>query len=355
VSKAMSKSNQPSRWDALSNSDLLRFLLLAACSWVTVQFIQFFYGVISMFAMAAILAVLLNYPVSRLTRFVPRWGAIAVTVFSTLAIITGFITILGIEVLNQGTGLVNTITATLKTSNLPFENLLEKLNFESLIDVLTSSLGTGLGIAGGLFSNTFNFIFVLVIAIYMLADGSNIWQTCLKIVPVQIRDRVDRTVQSSFIGFFQAQIFLMLFLASLSFVVYTILGVKFALVLSIVVGVLDAIPGIGATLGVLIVTVLVFASQGVTLAIKIVIASLILQQVQDNLVHPRVMRNSLNINPILMFLALFIGEKVAGILGLFLSIPLTGMVVQWFEDNEGEESQAVIPQSNLTQGDQAEA
>ncbi|MGB7413733.1 MAG: AI-2E family transporter [Thermosynechococcaceae cyanobacterium] len=337
----MSESNPNSRWDTLSNSDLLRFLLLAACGWVTVQFIQFFYGVIAMFAMAAILAVLLNYPVSQLARLVPRWVAIATTVLSTLAIVAGFITILGLEILNQGTGLVNTITATLKTSDLPFENLLEKLNFENLIDVLTSSLGTGLGIAGGLFSNTFNFIFVLVIAVYMLADGSNIWQTCLKIVPVKIRDRVDRTVQSSFIGFFQAQIFLMLFLASLSFLVYTLLGVKFALVLSIVVGVLDAIPGIGATLGVLIVTVLVFASQGVTLAIKVIIASLILQQIQDNFVHPRVMRNSLNINPILMFLALFIGEKIAGILGLFLSIPLTGMVVRWFEEDESNEQQTL--------------
>lgn len=330
----MSETSKPNRWDVLSNSDLLRFLLLAACSWVTVQFIQFFYGVIAMFAMAAILAVLLNYPVRQLTRVLPRGLAIATTVLATLAIITGFITVLGFEVINQGTGLVETITTTLKNSDLPFENFLDKLNIENLISVLTSSLGTGLGIAGGLFSNTFNFIFVLVISVYMLGDGGNIWRTCLKIVPLEIRDRVDRTVQSSFIGFFQAQIFLMLFLASLSFVVYSLLGVKFALVLAIVVGVLDAIPGIGATLGVLIVTVLVFASQGVKLAITVIIASLILQQIQDNIVHPKVMRESLNINPILMFLALFIGEQIAGILGLFLSIPLTGMVVRWFAESD---------------------
>lgn len=330
----MTDSSRPSRWEALSNSDLLRFLLLAACGWVLVQFIQFFYGVIAMFATAAILAVLLNYPVSQLARFIPRGVAIALTVLSTLVIVTGFVTILGLEVLNQGTALVTTITNSLKTSDLPFENLLEKLNFENLIDVLTSSLGTGLGIAGGLFSNTFNFIFVVVIAIYMLIDGSQIWQTCLKIIPVGSRDRVHKTVHCSFIGFFRAQIVLVLFLSSLSFIVYTLLGVEFALVLSIVVGVLDAIPGIGATLGVLIVTVLVFASQGWKLALRVVIASIILQQIQDNLIHPKVMRESLNINPILMFLSLFIGEKIAGILGLFLSIPITGMVVRWFKDNE---------------------
>jgi predicted PurR-regulated permease PerM len=342
----MSDSSKPNRWDALSNSDLFRFLLLAACGWVTVQFIQFFYGVIGMFASAAILAVLLNYPVSQLARFLPRWVAIATTVFSTIAIVGAFVTFLGLEVINQGTGLVTTITETLTTSDLPFENLLDRLNFENLIGVLTSSLGTGLGIAGGIFSNTFTFIFVVVISVYMLIDGSKIWHTCLMIVPPQMRDRVDDTVQRSFISFFRAQIFLVLFLTSLSLLVYTFLGVKFALVLSIVVGVLDAIPGIGATLGVLIVTLLVFASQGLTLAIKVIIASVILQQIQDNLIHPKVMKESLNINPILMFLALFIGEKIAGLLGLFLSIPLAGMAVRWFKDSH---EQRTLAQANRTE------
>ncbi len=334
----MSDSSKPNRWDALSNSDLLRFLLLAACGWVLVQFIQFFYGVIAMFASAAILAVLLNYPVSQLARFLPRWVAIATTVLSAIAIVVTFITFLGLEVINQGTGLVSTITETLKTSDLPFENLLDKLNFENLIGVLTSSLGTGLGIAGGLFSNTFTFIFVVVISVYMLINGSTIWQTCLKIVPAEMRARVDKTVQCSFIGFFRAQIFLVLFLTSLSLVVYTILGVKFALVLAIVAGVLDAIPGIGATLGVLIVTTLVFASQGLTLAIKVIVASILLQQIQDNLIHPKVMKDSLDINPVLMFLSLFIGEQIAGLLGLFLSIPLAGMAVRWFKDSDEQQS-----------------
>ncbi|MEO0373925.1 MAG: AI-2E family transporter [Cyanobacteria bacterium P01_A01_bin.17] len=345
----MSDSSKPNRWDALSNSDLLRFLLLAACGWVLVQFINFFYGVIAMFTSAAILAVLLNYPVSQLARFLPRWVAIATTVASSIAIVATFVTFLGLEVINQGTGLVTTITETLQTSDLPFENLLDKLNFENLISVLTSSLGTGLGIAGGIFSNTFTFIFVVVISVYMLIDGSKIWRTCLIIVPVELRDRVDNTVQRSFIGFFRAQIFLVLFLTSLSFVIYTLLGVKFALVLAIVAGVLDAIPGIGATLGVLIVTLLVFASQGLTLAIKVIIASVILQQIQDNLIHPKVMKESLDINPILMFLSLFIGEKIAGLLGLFLSIPLAGMAVRWFKDSHEQRLQVQAAEHHDTQ------
>jgi predicted PurR-regulated permease PerM len=58
-------------------------------------------------------------------------------------------------------------------------------------------------------------------------------------------------------------------------------------------------------------------------------ACLLLQQVQDNFVHPKVMGGALELNPVLLFLALFIGERVAGLLGVFLSIPIAGMIAAW--------------------------
>lgn len=345
----------------ICNSNLLRFLLLVGCGFVIVQLIQFFYGVIAMFSSAAILAVLLNYPVRQLARVMPRGIAIAITIFSALGLIGTFLTILGLEIINQGQELLRTITNTLRDSDLPFENVLERLNFERVLEVLTSSLDTGLDLAGSIFSNTFTFIFVVVIAVYMLIDGDQMWQTVVRLIPVNIRDRFDRTVQEIFIGFFRAQMLLMMLLTVLSFIVYTVMGVQFALVLAIVVGILDAIPGIGATLGVLIVTVLVFASQGWQLALQVVIASVVLQQIQDNIIHPRVMKESLDISPLVMFLSLFIGEQVAGVLGLFLSIPISGVIVRWLKDshdaallNASESAAPASPQIRHNEGEQVE-
>lgn len=337
----MNEPDKPNLWSAPNNTQLLRFLLLAACGWVFVQFIQFFYGVIAMFTTAAILAVLLNYPVSKLSQFIPRWLAITLIFLSSIAIIVTFVALLGLEIMTQGTGLLNTITDTVQSSDLPFERFLDKINFDKLIDVLTSGVGTGLGIASGVFSNTFIFIFVLVITVYMLIDGKQIWSACLQVVPLPIRDRVNMTVQKSFIGFFRAQLLLVLFLSISSFIVFSLLGVKFALVLSIVVAVLDAIPGIGATLGVIIATVLVFASQGSQMALQVVVASILLQQVQDNVISPKVMRRSLEINPIFLFLSIFIGEKLAGVLGIFLAIPIAGMIVSWVK-TEHEKAQRLL-------------
>jgi predicted PurR-regulated permease PerM len=118
--------------------------------------------------------------------------------------------------------------------------------------------------------------------------------------------------------------------------VFTLLGVNYSLIFALIIGVLDAIPGIGATLGVLIVTLLVFTSQGTAIAVKVVIGSLILQQIQDNIIRPKVMGNALELNPVVLFLALFIGERVAGLLGVFLSIPIAGMIAIWMRLRQEE-------------------
>lgn len=109
------------------------------------------------------------------------------------------------------------------------------------------------------------------------------------------------------------------------------MGVNYALLLALVIGVIDAIPGIGATLGTTVVVFLIFASQGGAIALRALVASLILLQIQDNYIRPKVMGDALDLNPVLLFLALFIGERVAGLLGIFLSIPIAGMIVLWMQ------------------------
>lgn len=326
-------------WRSLSNSALVRFLLLFACGWALVQLIAYFYTVIAMFVTAAILAVLMDFPVRRLSAYMPRWLAITITVLAAIAIALGFIAILGLQVINQGSSLVESITNSIQNSNLPFKEYLQRINFDQIVNVLQSSLSTGLGVVSTVFSNTFTAIFLLVIAIYMLVDGRKIWTSCLHLLPREVRSQFDRNVQKNFLGFLRGQITLVIFLSTASFIIFTILGVQFSLILAVVVGVLDAIPGIGATLGVVIVTTLVFLTQGQWMALQVVIASIILQQVQDNYVHPRVMGRALEINPVLLFFALFIGERIAGLLGIFLAIPIAGMIVTW---SKTEESPATI-------------
>jgi len=323
---------RPNRWQRINPSDLVRFLLLFACGWAIIQFIQYFYSVIAVFTTAAIIAALLNYPIQWLSRWLPRSVAIALVFCATIALLVGLVAALGLELVNQGQNLLEELVQTLETGDiLPLTDEWLEGNLERLIEVLRTGLTTGLGLAQRLFANFFVFIFIIAISVYMVIDGRQIWAVCLNLVPPGLRDRVDFTVKQSFLGFFRGQVLLMVFLSTSSFAVFKVLGVQFALFLAVIVAVLDAIPGIGATLGIGLVTLLIFVSQGIGLAAQTLVASVVLQQLQDNVISPKVMRTTLEINPVLLFFSIFVGEKVAGLLGIFLAIPVAGMLVAWFK------------------------
>ena len=96
---------------------------------------------------------------------------------------------------------------------------------------------------------------------------------------------------------------------------------------------MEVIPFIGATLGIGTVF-LILLTQDVLLAFKVLVASIILQQIQDNLVSPRIMQNSVDVNPIVTFFALLVGARIAGLLGIFLAVPIAGLVVSLLEIDE---------------------
>ena len=339
----MNDCNSPA-WQRLNNSALLRFLLLLACGWGVVKVIDYFQAVLTMFIAAAMLAVLLDFPVRRLVRLgCGRSLAILLTVLGSIGVVSLFVRVLGFQLVNQCTGLLNDLVLAFQSPDMPFHSFLKTIGPSQLIELLRDSLAKGLGMVGGAFTSVFGSVFLVVIVVYMLLDNGATWRQLLRLLPNDVRGRFDRSVQKNVLGFLRGQITLMIFLSLASLLAFALLGVKFSLVLAIVVGVLDAIPGIGATLGVIVAATLVFLTQGQWLALQVVIASVVIQQIQDNLIHPRVMGRALEIQPVVLFFALFLGERLAGLLGVFLAIPVAGMILGWGKDEEQEESPFATP------------
>jgi len=324
-------------WQTLNSSVLLRYILLFVCGWITVILINYFHATIALFTATGLLAALLNYPVVWLSRYIPRWLAIALTFLGAIALLLGLVLFVGVQLLSQGQGLLNQLQDALnQPTALPFCDLLGQIDLRSLIDPLQAGLITSLGLLQSLFSSLFLLIFGAVISLYMLIDGSKLWHLCLRMIPVGSRDRFGTIFQQSFLGFLRGQLLIMLFLSSTNLLAFWLLGVNYALLLAVIVGVLDAIPGIGAILGMVVVTLLVLVSQGWAIALPVLAASLLLEQIQENYVRPKVMGDHLDINPVLLFLSLFIGQRIAGILGIFLAIPIAGMIAAWVQSSHGE-------------------
>jgi predicted PurR-regulated permease PerM len=327
----------PSRlWQTLNNSTLVRYLLLFACGWATVLLINYFYTTIALFTAAGLFAALLNYPVVWLKRYMPRGLAILVVFLGAVALLLWLITFVGLQILNQGQGLLGDIAQDLNQQP-SLSNWLNQLDWQSALRTLQAGLLSGLGFVRGLFSSLFTLIFGAVISLYMLIDGEKLWRLCLKIIPAGSRDQFGTIFQQSFLGFLRGQLLLMLFLSTSTFVLFSLLGVQYSLILAVLVGLLDAIPGIGALLGVLVSTALVFVSQGGWLTVWVLAVSLFLEQVQENYVRPKIMGDELELNPVILFLALFIGQRVAGLLGIFLAIPIAGMVAAWISAQSADQ------------------
>jgi len=122
----------------------------------------------------------------------------------------------------------------------------------------------------------------------MLLYGQQLWIFILKIVPKDLRYRFAIIVKRKLLGFVKGQLILTLFLTTSTFIVFLLFQVPSPLILPVTIGFFDTIPGIEATLGVSIIS-LILLSQSVWLTLKILGACIVLQQIQDNLIAPRVM------------------------------------------------------------------
>lgn len=328
----------------LSNSFIIRFLLLFIFGWAILQLLTYFKTVVVIFTFAAILAALLNYPVRWLQRFLPRSVAVILVFFVSLLIIIALTITLGFAVLSQGRQLFDRVIEIGNSVGylveqlevfLESRNLQVDLNFiaEPIRNFALSGINNILNLIGSSLTSFIDFIFIAVVTLFMLLNGKSVWRFVLKIVPERSRQRFADTVEEKLLGFFKGQLLLMLFLTTSTFIVFILLQVPFPLVLSLIIGVIDAIPGIGATLGVGTVF-FILLTQDVLLAFKVLGVSIILQQIQDNLISPRVMQNSVNVNPVVTFFALLVGARIAGLLGVFLAVPIAGLVVSFLEIDE---------------------
>ncbi|HEY9771112.1 MAG TPA: AI-2E family transporter [Coleofasciculaceae cyanobacterium] len=330
-------------WKHLNNSQLVRYLLLFAIAWVFVQVLAYFETVLIIFIFAAILAFLLNYPVIWVSRFMPRWLAVILVFLLTLLILGILTATVGLtiisqiqQLLEQAPQLLDSAIAFLK--NLPFvrsENITIDFNtFEAqLREQALNLLSTGLATIQNLLLSLFDLVLIIVVAFFMLLDGKPLWNFVLRVIPRDLRSEFTVTVSKNFLGFFWGRLLLSIFFGTSAFLVFILLGVPYALTLAAIAGIFDLIPGIGATLGIGLIC-LIILPQGILLSLKVLVGCILLQQVEENLLMPRIMQGSVNMNPVVMFLALLIGARVAGLVGVFLSIPIAGVLISLLDIDE---------------------
>ncbi len=345
-------------WKYLDTSSLLRYLLLFACSWAAVELLEYFEIVVVIFTLSTILAFLLSYPVRWLSRWLSHQLAVLVVFTVAMTVIAGIVITIGLAVVSQGQPLIDNLTDFLTSLTPRIETLeqsLQRWNLQidlqslgvQLRDQAVGLLGAGISLLQALLNNFLHSILTAVVTYFMLLDGDRIWDWMIQRAPEAQRKKITDTVQESLLGFFWGRLLLSIFFGISTFLVFLLFKVPYALTLAVIAGLFDLIPGIGATIGIGLVC-LFLLSQSVVLAIQAAIVCIVLQQVEENILLPRIMRESLNINPVVMFFALIVGARIAGVLGIFLSIPIASIIISLLdiEEMKGTNSKATLSDSS---------
>lgn len=187
-------------------------------------------------------------------------------------------------------------------------------------------LGVGLAILAAL-GNTF---VVIVLTLYFLATLDSVKHGLYRLAPATRRTRVeslgDRILEG--IGGYVSGAFVVAMCAGLSSLVFLfIAGLgEYAVALSVVVAVLDVIPMIGATLGAIVVSAIGLATD-VKIGIACIIFYIIYQQVENYVIYPRVMSQSVDIPGSVTVIAALIGASLLGVVGALLAIPTAAAIL----------------------------
>lgn len=319
---------------------LITWLLVLVTGWFTLSTISYMGELVSILVTAGLIAFLLNYPVGRLDKILPR-GLAAAVVYLMAAVGVAFIGVtivppvfnqarqLGLrfpELLDSARHQLTLFQDWSEARNLPFNvQILQQQLFERLQTQVEVIASTGFGLVLGTFSWFIDLILILVISFYMLLDGERVWLNLTSIIDPKVRSVLTRSLQRNLQQFVFGQLLLGLFMATTLTIGFWWLQVPFFLLFAVFIGLMELIPFIGATLGIGTVS-LVVVFIDVWLALKVLGLAILLQQIKDNLVAPRILGNLTGLSPVVIFAALLLGGKIAGLLGVILAIPLTGVV-----------------------------
>jgi predicted PurR-regulated permease PerM len=174
-----------------------------------------------------------------------------------------------------------------------------------------------------LFGGMIIFLLVPVLTYYFLRDEDSFKRGFLYLFPPHHRRRIvaaAEEINGALGAFIRGSLLVSLAVAMLSYAGLLILGVKFPLVLALVIGVTNLIPYIGPVIGALPAWLVAFL-EAPLLSLKVALLILIVQQIECQFIAPVILGRSARLHPLVIILALLLGGKLFGFIGLLLAVP----------------------------------
>ncbi len=346
----MDKTNYFQWWRKLSVPSRLLMIglaapILALNFWTLASISNYFGVLIAIIVVASLLAFLLNYPVSWcVQRGLKREPASIIVALLTISILSGLGIILVPVAFNQAQQLANRLPDWLESGRQQLILLSQQveergvsLNLDVLaaqafdrlqgqLQALTKSvLNIALGTVSSVLDILIDVLITVILTFYLLQHGDQLWDSLIDWLPEENQQPVSATLRSSFQNYFIGQLLFGICMTSALVPTFLILKVPFGFLFGLTIGTMALIP-FGGTVGILLVTGLV-ALQNIWLGLKLLAAAVVVQQILDNLVAPRILGTMTGLNPAWVFISILVGAKAAGLIGVVIAVP-TAVVIK---------------------------
>lgn len=228
-------------------------------------------------------------------------------------------------------------------NSLPEDALLQKLNLQEIIKQISSidfakylSIESITGYIKGAISvasGVFDVFVTLIISIYTLAEREKILGflkraglALFKEETYQIVSKYFKRTNEIFFNFISGQIIDAVIVGVITTIAMVIMKVKYAALLGFMIGLFNLIPFFGAIVAVAIAIFITICTGGISKAIWLAIVVIILQQIDANIINPKILGDKLKISPILVIFSVTFAGAYFGVLGMFLAVPVIAML-----------------------------
>ncbi len=300
-------------------------------------------------------------------KFMPRPVAIAIAyliVFVTLGIAVTFLTPIVVEQARQFSVSLPDYTSSIQSKFNDLNTRYKRYQIPEAIQTQINEKATA--VVGTIGAEVTRFlinaiyyipwlILIPILAFFFLKDANLLRVSLLRVFPSgDWRTRVESVihdVNTTLAAYVRAQLISCLLIGTLCTIAFYIIGVDYALLLGVLAGVFEFIPLIGPlTLAIIAITVASLESTSEGIYVFIFLG--VLRILQDYVFYPRIVREGIHLHPLAVILSVLAGEQVAGIPGVFLSIPAVALLTVLYKhilehsNSRGIVSNMLAPQEN---------
>lgn len=205
-----------------------------------------------------------------------------------------------------------------------FPGLNDYLNLESITAFLPDLTTNFVKVISGLFSNLIFVVSTIVFTFYFLSEEKIIKNLLDRFLEEKYAEQVVTVfhkVEQRMGAWLWGELILMIVIGLLSYIGLVLLKVKYAFALAIIAGLFEVAPIIGPTISA-VPAFFVASSTSWFIGFAVIALYFLIQQLENNLIVPFVMKRAVGIHPIITLIALTIGGKLGGFLGILLSVPI---------------------------------